>query len=198
MTQSFQQTGNTLRLLAPYDRLTSGLGAKVGAFFGVSCDTVLSGVEGSFETTGVHDLAKLTTDVWAVGDRLYWDDSNKRLTLDSAGGMFVGVAYEITANPSSTGLCKLSGPGDLLEGAQAAVADLSGTLTGTANGSMVDVAATAAATVGGATPTAGQVDTGIALALSTVVSGTNEQLKELQTKLNALLAVLRLAGIIDA
>ena len=69
---------------------------------------------------------------------------------------------------------------------------LAGTLTGTVDGTIADIAATASAVVGGATPTAAQVDTGIALAVSTIVSGTNTQLKELTTKLNELIAALKL------
>lgn len=82
------------------------------------------------------------------------------------------------------------------EVAGAAVPDIAGTLTGTADGTMVDVAATASAVVGGATPTAAQVDTGIALAVSTIVTGVNTQNKETLTKVNAILAALRTAGII--
>jgi hypothetical protein len=67
------------------------------------------------------------------------------------------------------------------------VAPLTGVLTGTADGAMVNVAAAAAATAGGATPSAAQVDAGIATALAPVVAGVNEQLKELETKLNALI-----------
>jgi hypothetical protein len=71
------------------------------------------------------------------------------------------------------------------------VAALTGTLTGTVDGVLVDVAATASAVVGGATPTAAQVDTGIALAVSTIVTGVNTQNKELMTKLNEILAALK-------
>lgn len=68
---------------------------------------------------------------------------------------------------------------------------LAGTLTGTVDGTMADIAATAAATAGGATPTAAQVDAGIATAVASIVSGTNTQLKELQAKVNAILAALQ-------
>lgn len=67
---------------------------------------------------------------------------------------------------------------------------LTGTMTGTVDGVMTDVAAAAAATAGGATPTAAQVDTGIATALAPLVIGINTNLKELQTKVNALIADL--------
>jgi hypothetical protein len=77
-----------------------------------------------------------------------------------------------------------------------AVADLSGTLTGTVNGAMVDVAAAAGACGGGATPANTDVDTAIATAVATIVSGVNEQNKEMLTKINAILAALRVAGVI--
>jgi len=75
-----------------------------------------------------------------------------------------------------------------------AVAALTGTLTGTANGSLVDIAAAAGACAGGSTPTAAQVDTAIATAVATIVSGTNEQLKEIQTVLNKVVKALGGAG----
>lgn len=62
-----------------------------------------------------------------------------------------------------------------------------GTFTGAVDGTVEDIAATASAVVGGATPTAAQVDTGIALAVSTIVSGTNLQLAELAAKIDTLL-----------
>lgn len=65
-------------------------------------------------------------------------------------------------------------------------AALTGTLTGTANGSLVDIAAAAGACAGGAEPSATQVDTAIATAVAPIVSGTNEQLKELQAMVNKL------------
>jgi len=87
-------------------------------------------------------------------------------------------------------------PVQLSAAAQATnVAGLTGTLTGTANGSLADVVATAAACAGGAEPSATQVDTAIALAVSTIVTGVNEQLKEIQTTLNAEIAALKTAGV---
>lgn len=59
-----------------------------------------------------------------------------------------------------------------------------GGLTGAEDNVLVDIAAAAAATAGGAAPTAAQVDTGIATAVAPIVSGTNLALKELQSKAN--------------
>jgi predicted RecA/RadA family phage recombinase len=127
---SFKHPGSNLRLVAPYARASSGLGAKVGAIFGVSTDVVAEAAEGIFETEGVHELAKTSAQAWAVGDRIYWDDTNKRCDTDSTVGMFIGVATEIAANPTAVGMVKLQGPSVLLEGAQAHIAD-----EATANGS---------------------------------------------------------------
>lgn len=121
MVQSYKQPGSILTLTAPYARATSGLGAKVGAIFGVSCDTVANGVEGQFETEGVHSIAKTSAQAWAVGDKIYWDDSNKRCDTASTVGMLIGVCTTVAANPSSSGELKLSGVPDMSEGAQAAV-----------------------------------------------------------------------------
>ncbi len=178
MVQSYKQPGAILTLTAPYARATSGLGAKVGAIFGVSCDTVANGVEGQFETEGVHELLKTEAQAWAVGDKIYWNDSTKLCDTDSAAGMLIGVCTAVAANPTTTGELKLSGVPDMSEGAQAAVADLTmGTniTAATANGSLTDSS--------GTNPTEAQF---------------NELAKELGTKINAILAALRLAGIIDA
>lgn len=177
MSQSYKQPGSILTLTAPYARATSGLGAKVGAIFGVSMDTVAEAVEGQFQTDGVHTLAKTSAQAWAVGDKIYWDDSNKRCDNVATVGMLIGYATAIAADPSASGNVKLKGvPSSLLEGVQAAIADLTmGTniTAATANGSLTDSS--------GTNPTEDQF---------------NELAKELGTKVNAILAALRIAGIL--
>lgn len=193
---NYKQPGETLTLVAPYIR-TAGQGAKVGAIFGVAVSDVAEAASGEFVTCGVFELAKTSAQAWTVGQKIYWDDGNKRCDSDGTLGMLIGVATAVADNPSAVGNVKLNGTApSMLEGPEAAVADLSGTLTGTVDGTMVDVAATAAATAGGATPSAAQVDAGIATAVATIVTGVNTQNKEILTKLNALLAALRLNGVI--
>ncbi len=198
MATNYVQPGKTITLAAPYDR-TSGQGAQVGSIFGVALQTVLNTVDGEFAVVGVWTLAKTSAQAWTQGQKIYWDNSNKRCDSDSTVGMLIGVATEAAANPSSTGIVRLNGVSPATsEGPQAAEADLTGTLTGTVNGSLVDIAAAAGACAGGATPTAAQVDTAIATAVASIVTGVNEQNKEVLTKINALLAKLRIAGIISA
>jgi predicted RecA/RadA family phage recombinase len=157
--QSYKQPGDVLTLTAPYARATSGLGAKVGSIFGVSCSAVGNGEEGEFHTSGVHELDKVSAQAWAEGDRVYWDDSAKLCTNVATAGMLVGYATAVAANPTATGLVKLLGAApDLAEGAQAAIADL-------------------VAITGGEAPTEAEHNLVVA-------------------KVNALLAALRIAGII--
>lgn len=105
--QNYIQPGETLTLVAPYDRL-SGEGALVGAVFGVAVSDVLNTVEGQFLTKGVFTLAKTSAQSWAQGDKIYWDNSNKRCDNVSTVGQLIGVALEIAANPTSTGVVKLN------------------------------------------------------------------------------------------
>ena len=196
--KNYVQEGDTLTLTAPYTR-TAGQGAQVGSIFGVACNDVTSGDSGEFARCGVFDLTALSTATGSQGAKVYWDNSNKRIDTDGTVGMLVGTLTTAKTNGQTTARVALNccAPSES-EGPQAAIADLSGTLTGTANGSLVDIAATAGACAGGATPTAGNVDTAIATAVASIVTGANEQNAELQAKINAILAALRTVGVIAA
>lgn len=127
MTQSYQAPGSTLSLVAPYARATSGLGAKIGGIFGVSCDTVANGATGQFQIDGVHALTKTASQAWTLGDRVYWDDTNKRCDNDSTVGMFIGLATVAVGSGAgeTTGYVVLCPGAELFEGAQTAIADIS-------------------------------------------------------------------------
>lgn len=114
MATNYVQPGKVLTLLAPYDR-TSGQGALVGNIFGISTKTVLSGVASEFAVTGVWSLAKTSAQAWTQGQKIYWDNTNKRADgTATAGFRFIGFATDIAANPSSTGTVKLTGGGAAL------------------------------------------------------------------------------------
>jgi predicted RecA/RadA family phage recombinase len=219
---NYIQPGNILTLTAPY-AVDSGEGAKVGAIFGVATADILISVEGEFHTTGVFDLAKTSAQAWAVGDRIYWDDSNKRCDTDSRVGFFLGGAPAAAANPTSTGYVRLNGGSapENTEGAQAAVADLTDSTgdSGTHDDTLAD-----GVTVGVALTdnTAGTADTTLqALAdgttyatdvaairnnfadlagrsntLRTDLLVHNQNISDLGQKVNEILATLRTAGII--
>lgn len=122
-----------------------------------------------------------------VGKPAYASD-NQTISKSAAAGSLAGLIIMIESDgvwvwvgPPATATAVVSG---------ITATALTGTLTGTANGSLVDVAATAGSCAGGATPSAANVDSAIATAVASIVSGTNEQLKELQTTLNLLITNL--------
>jgi predicted RecA/RadA family phage recombinase len=174
----FSQPGNVLTLTAPY-ACASGAGAKVGAIFGVATAAVLISEEGEFATVGVYSLAKTSAQAWAVGERIYWDDTNKRCDTDSAVGMLIGAATAIAANPSSTGYVRLNGGAvpEGAEGAQAAITSLTDNTAGTANNVLQALA-------DGTT-------------YATDVAAIRNNFADIGAKVNEILAAMRTAGIID-
>lgn len=115
MASNYVQPGKTITLTAPYDR-TPGTGALVGKLFGVSLGSVLSGASGEFAIEGVWTLAKTSAQAWTAGQRLYWDNTNKRVDSDPTVGLFIGVASAVAANPSATGNVRLNGGTAVLDG----------------------------------------------------------------------------------
>jgi hypothetical protein len=136
-----------------------------------------------------------------VGSLVYASDDNT-FTLTESTNSLVGriVRWDV----STTCYVAFNAQGHNIETnvadvAAATAVALTGTLTGTANGSLVDVAAAAGACAGGSTPTAAQVDTAIATAVAPIVTGVNEQNKELQAQINALIVdVAAIRTIVNA
>jgi predicted RecA/RadA family phage recombinase len=173
------QDGKVLTLTAPSGGVTSGLGYVIGSLFVVAVTTAAEAASFAAATEGVFVLAKTSAEAWAEGDKIYWDAGNARADNVATVGQLIGVAAAAAANPSSTGQVKLLGNvPDEAEGPQAAIADLTmGTnvTAATANGSLEDSAAT-----------------------NPSEANFNNNMKELGTKINAILAVMRTKGDIAA
>jgi predicted RecA/RadA family phage recombinase len=175
---NYSQPGATLTLTAPYQR-NAGEGALVGSIFAVAAETVANGMPGEFRTEGVFDLAKTSAQAWTQGQRIHWDNSNKRCDSDSTVGPLIGCATEAAANPSSTGKVKLLGnvPATA-EGAQAAIADITDNSGGaSADGTIGAVTAPTALTDNGGGTADGTVASQAApvtLTDNTGLSGTHD------------------------
>lgn len=197
--KTFVQDGDVMNYANAGSAILSGAIVQVGNLVGVAAlDIAATTGTGAVYFEGVFSLTKVGSQAWAQGDPIFYDHTNVYCTktASSDADTLIGHAWETVGSGAgeTTGIVKL------LEasGTKAtAIAALTGTLTGTVDGAMVDVAATAAATVGGSSPTAAQVDTGIALAVSTIVTGVNTQNKEMLTTINAIIAALKVAGIMD-
>lgn len=80
----------------------SGAATLIGTKIGVAVADVAISTQGVFYVKGVFELPKLTTDVVTQGAALYWDNTNLRLTLTSAGNTYAGYAYAAAGNGVTT------------------------------------------------------------------------------------------------
>ena len=107
LSTNFVQEGQTLNL-APNTTVAPGVGFLFGSgLFGVASVTAANGVVSSFLTEGVVEIAKTSALAIAVGDRLFWDATNKVVNKTVIGQQCVGVAVAAAANPSATVKMKL-------------------------------------------------------------------------------------------
>lgn len=108
MAKNYIQEGDTLTLTAPY-AVASGGGLLVGALFAVALVSLSSGTSGSCATEGVFELAKNSAEAWTVGQKIYWDNTNKVCTTTVTSNTLIGCATEPATNPSSVGRVRLNG-----------------------------------------------------------------------------------------
>ena len=106
--KNYVQKGENLTIAAPYD-VTSGGFLKSGLIVGVASGDALSGADVDVVTVGVFDLPKVSTDVFAVGAAVFWDDTAKLMTSTTSGNSKCGVAVVAAANPSGSVNVRLNG-----------------------------------------------------------------------------------------
>lgn len=105
--KTFKQEGETLTL-TPAAAVASGVGYLFGAgLFGVAINDTANATAGEFITEGVVTIGKTSALAIAVGDRVFWDATNKVVNKTTASQQCVGVAVEAAANPSATVAIKL-------------------------------------------------------------------------------------------
>lgn len=90
--RNFIAIGNTITVLAAA-AATSGDGVLVGALFGVAAHNAAVGDELVVNVTGVYELPKTPSQAWTQGQKVYWDNTNKRATSGATDNTLIGVAY---------------------------------------------------------------------------------------------------------
>lgn len=101
MATNYIQPGDVLTLAAPY-AVASGAGMLVGGIFAVALAAASNGANVQAQRGGVWTLPKLQADDVSVGAKLYWDNTNKRLTLTSSGNTLVGAAIAAAGTSATT------------------------------------------------------------------------------------------------
>lgn len=105
--KNYKQEGEVLTL-TPAAAVAAGVGYLFGAgLFGVAINDTPISTAGEFVTEGVITIGKTSALAIAVGDRLFWDATNKVVNKTSAAQQCIGVAVEAAANPSATVAMKI-------------------------------------------------------------------------------------------
>lgn len=91
MAKNYIQPGEVLDHTAAAV-ITSGSGVLIGKRLGVALGDAAIGDTIALQVKGVFNLPKLSTDVIAQGDVLYWDNTNKRLTSTATSNTAAGYA----------------------------------------------------------------------------------------------------------
>ncbi|HEY4698126.1 MAG TPA: DUF2190 family protein [Gallionella sp.] len=100
--KTYIQEGDILTL-TPAAAVASGVGYLFGtALFGVAVSDVVISTPGPFCTEGVVEIGKTSALAISVGDRLFWDATNKVVNKTATAQQCVGIAVEAAANPSAT------------------------------------------------------------------------------------------------
>ena len=85
-------SGERVNVTTPAGGLTSGLGALIGAMFGVPMNTTVQGDPNVLVRVGEYNQPKATGEAWTQGQLLYWDNVNKCFTTTAAGNTKAAVA----------------------------------------------------------------------------------------------------------
>jgi predicted RecA/RadA family phage recombinase len=107
--KNFIQTGAMITVPAPSGGVASGQGVIVGGLFGIAATTAPEGTNVEIATTGVYDLPKAPATVFALGDRVAWDDTGKVIATPAAGLFLIGIAITAVGNGVTTVRVRLDG-----------------------------------------------------------------------------------------
>lgn len=94
---TFLQDGHSIDY-TPGSDVAAGDVVVLGSLVGIATRSIPANTMGALAISGVFRIAKLSTDVVTAGAVLYWDNTNKRVTLTASGNTRIGLA--VAASPS--------------------------------------------------------------------------------------------------
>lgn len=92
MARNYVQEGDVLDYNAGAAAVVSGSVVVMAKRIGVALGDIPAHETGSVSVTGVWIVPKLSTDVVAMGDLLYWDADDFRMTTTAGGNVQAGYA----------------------------------------------------------------------------------------------------------
>ena len=105
--KTYIQPGHAITVTAPTGGVTSGQGVLIGTLFGIAQFDAVESAEVEILTEGVVEIGKTSALQIDVGDRLFWDATNKVVNKTATAQLCVGIAVSAAANPSGTVRMKL-------------------------------------------------------------------------------------------
>lgn len=111
MNNAIKSAGRHDVKAAPY-QAAANTGMLVGSIFGICAAAIDNGGTGVLVTQGTFLMpaaSVLASDAWTEGQKLYWDDTNRRLTTTASTHKWVAVAEAAKAAGVTTGYATLNG-----------------------------------------------------------------------------------------
>src|SRR6266536_5819573 len=99
MAKTYIQPGQTITIAAPTGGVLSGDGVLIGTLFGIAQYDAVEGADVEILTEGVIEIGKTSALQIGVGDRLFWDATNKVVSKTATAQVCVGVAVSCRRQP---------------------------------------------------------------------------------------------------
>lgn len=105
--KNYVQDGDTLELTAPAGGVVSGHPVKIGAMVVVPQVSAAEGQRFNGKTSGVFRVIKKTSQSWAEGVVICWDDTAKLFTTTATDNTKCGFVAIAAASADAQGTIKL-------------------------------------------------------------------------------------------
>lgn len=103
--KNYISTGDVITVTAPAPVKAGDL-VEVGKLVGIACADAASGSPVNIKTSGVFTVKKVSAQAWTAGALVYVDSGEATTTAST--NTPIGHALAIAANPSATGVVRLS------------------------------------------------------------------------------------------
>ena len=107
MEATFLQKGKVIDYTAT-NGLSVGQVVSLTNIVGVALNDIASGAVGAVALEGVFEMPAASGITAAIGDKLYWDDTNNLLTTTSTGNAVAGVTLTAKATAAANVYLKLN------------------------------------------------------------------------------------------
>ena len=106
--KNFIQNGFVLTVAAPVN-LLSGQAVLAGSIFGVATNDAVQSAPVEIIRQGVFSLSAVAADTLAAGDKVYWDNTARRVTKVATNNVLIGAAAAAKSGTETSATVLLDG-----------------------------------------------------------------------------------------